>query len=98
MGDVPACNSSSALPGIVAGGLLAFTFSFDDVVLSTFVTRAGSTTLPLRVFSELRFGLTPLANVVATTMLTVTLAAIVVAQVVLRRSGGQVALPGAERG
>ncbi|MGQ0668281.1 MAG: ABC transporter permease [Actinomycetota bacterium] len=85
-------------PAIVAGGLLAFTFSFDDVVLSTFVTRAGSTTLPLRVFSELRFGLTPLANVVATTMLTVTLTAIVVAQVVLRRSGGQVALPGAERG
>lgn len=72
-------------PAIVAGGLLAFTFSFDDVVLSTFVTNAGATTLPLRVFSELRFGLTPLVNVVATTMLSITLTIIVVAQLVLRR-------------
>jgi spermidine/putrescine transport system permease protein len=75
-------------PAIVAGGLLAFTFSFDDVVLSTFVSDAGSTTLPLRVFSELRFGLTPLANVVATFMLAITLSAIVTAQALLRRSGG----------
>jgi ABC-type spermidine/putrescine transport system permease subunit II len=74
------------LPAIVAGGLLAFTFSFDDVVLSTFVTAPGATTLPLRVFSELRFGLTPLANVVATGMLALTLSAIVTAQVVLRRT------------
>jgi ABC-type molybdate transport system permease subunit len=42
-------------PAVLAGGLLAFTFSFDDVVLSTFVSSPGSTTLPLRIFSELRF-------------------------------------------
>jgi ABC-type spermidine/putrescine transport system permease subunit II len=73
---------------VVAGALLAFTFSFDDVVLSTFVSAPGSTTLPLRVFSELRFGLTPKANVVATTMLAITLAAIVTAQVLIRRERG----------
>lgn len=72
-------------PAVVAGGLLAFTFSFDDVVLSTFVSAPGSTTLPLRVFSELRFGLTPKANVVATTMLAITLTAIVIAQFLIRR-------------
>lgn len=72
-------------PAIVAGALLAFTFSFDDVVLSTFVSAPGSTTLPLRVFTELRFGLTPKANVVATTMLAITLTAIVVAQFLIRR-------------
>jgi spermidine/putrescine transport system permease protein len=72
-------------PAIVAGTLLAFTFSFDDVVLSTFVSAPGSTTLPLRVFSELRFGLTPKANVVATTMLAITLTAIVTAQFLIRR-------------
>jgi spermidine/putrescine transport system permease protein len=72
-------------PAIVAGGLLAFTFSFDDLVLSTFVSSPGSTTLPIRVFSELRFGLTPKVNVVATTMLAITLTAIVAAQVLLRR-------------
>jgi spermidine/putrescine transport system permease protein len=72
-------------PAIVAGGLLAFTFSFDDLVLSTFVSSPGSTTLPIRVFSELRFGLTPKVNVVATTMLAITLTVIVAAQVLLRR-------------
>jgi spermidine/putrescine transport system permease protein len=72
-------------PAVVAGGLLAFTFSFDDVVLSTFVSSPGSTTLPIRVFSELRFGLSPKANVVATSMLAITLTAIVTAQILLRR-------------
>lgn len=72
-------------PAVLAGLLLAFTFSFDDVVLSTFVSAPGSTTLPLRVFSELRFGLTPKANVVATTMLAITVTAIVTAQFLVRR-------------
>ena len=78
-------------PAVLAGALLAFTFSFDDVVLSTFVSAPGSTTLPLRVFSELRFGLTPKANVVATTMLAITLTAIVTAQFLIRRD--RVAVP-----
>lgn len=72
-------------PAVLAGTLLAFTFSFDDVVLSTFVSAPGSTTLPLRVFSELRFGLTPKANVVAATMLAITLTAIITAQFLIRR-------------
>ncbi|HZB04211.1 MAG TPA: ABC transporter permease [Actinomycetota bacterium] len=78
------------LPAVLAGGLLAFTFSFDDVVLSTFVSAPGSTTLPIRVFSELRFGLSPKANVVATSMLAITLTAILAAQILLRRSGQQI--------
>ncbi|HEX2031135.1 MAG TPA: ABC transporter permease [Actinomycetota bacterium] len=73
-------------PAVVAGALLSFTFSFDDVVLSTFVSSPGSTTLPIRVFSELRFGLSPKPNVVATVMLLITLTAIVTAQMLLRRS------------
>jgi spermidine/putrescine transport system permease protein len=81
-------------PAVLAGGLLAFTFSFDDVVLSTFVSSPGATTLPLRVFSELRFGLTPKANVVATTMLSITLTFVVVAQVVLRSSERRLRLEG----
>jgi ABC-type spermidine/putrescine transport system permease subunit II len=80
------------LPAVAAGFLLSFTFSFDDVVLSTFVTTAGSSTLPLAIFSELRFGLSPKANVIATSMLAVTLVAVITAQVLLRRSR-----PGDER-
>jgi spermidine/putrescine transport system permease protein len=79
-------------PAIMAGALLAFTFSFDDVVLSTFVTGPGSTTLPLRVFSEVRFGLTPRINVVAVFILALTLTAILIANLLLRRTGST-ALP-----
>jgi ABC-type spermidine/putrescine transport system permease subunit II len=72
-------------PAIVAGALLAFTFSFDDVVLSTFVSGPGSTPLPVEIFSELRFGLSPKINVVAVTTLSITLTFIVIAQLLLRR-------------
>jgi spermidine/putrescine transport system permease protein len=73
------------LPAITAGALLAFTFSFDDVILSSFVSGPGSTTLPVEIFSQLRFGLTPKINVVAVFTLSITVAAIVAAQVLLRR-------------
>jgi spermidine/putrescine transport system permease protein len=72
-------------PAIVAGALLSFTFSFDDVVLSTFVSGPGSTPLPVRIFSELRFGLSPKINVVAVVTLSLTLTLIVIAQLMLRR-------------
>ena len=47
-------------PAILAGGLLAFTFSFDDFYTSFFVSGAGTTTLPLCIFSSLRFGVSPI--------------------------------------
>ena len=72
-------------PAVLAGALLAFTFSFDDVVLSTFVSGVGSTTLPVEIFSQIRFGLSPKVNVVAVATLTLTFSAIVFAQVLLRR-------------
>jgi len=73
-------------PGILAGGLLAFTFSFDDFITSFFVSGAGATTLPLRIFSSLRFGVSPVVNATAVMILTLTLGAIVVAYLVLRRT------------
>jgi spermidine/putrescine transport system permease protein len=71
-------------PAIVAGGLLAFTFSFDDFITSFFVSGAGTTTLPLRIFSSLRFGVSPVVNATAVMILGLTLAAIVIAYLVLR--------------
>ena len=73
-------------PAILAGGLLAFTFSFDDFITSFFVSGAGSPTLPLRIFSSLRFGISPIINATAVMILALTLLSIVVAYVVLRRS------------
>ena len=72
-------------PAILAGALLAFTFSFDDFVLSFFVSGASSTTLPLKIFSMLRFGISPVVNAVATVMLAVTLTCIFTASLIVRR-------------
>src|SRR3989442_922636 len=72
-------------PPALAGAFLAFTFSFDLFILSFFVSGVGSTTLPLNLFSRLRFGVSPIINAVAATMLTLTLTAIVIAQLVLRK-------------
>ena len=76
-------------PAVLAGALLAFTFSFDDFILSFFLSGVGSTTLPLNLFSRLRFGVSPIINAVAATMLSLTLTAIVVAQLVLRRGAAR---------
>ncbi len=73
-------------PAILAGGLLAFTFSFDDFITSFFVAGAGTTTLPLRIFSSLRFGVSPVINAAAVLILMTTLVAVVVAYLVLRRT------------
>jgi spermidine/putrescine transport system permease protein len=75
-------------PAILAGGLLAFTFSFDDFYTSFFVSGAGATTLPLYIFSSLRFGVSPVVNATATMILGITLVAVGTAYVVLRRSAG----------
>ena len=81
-------------PAILAGGLLAFTFSFDDFYTSFFVSGAGTTTLPLYIFSQLRFGVSPVINATAVLVLGLTLVAILVAYVVLRRSSGGAAKTG----
>jgi spermidine/putrescine transport system permease protein len=81
-------------PAILAGGLLAFTFSFDDFITSFFVSGAGTTTLPLRIFSSLRFGVSPVINAAAAMILGLTLVSIAVAYLVLRRSGqGRAGVP-----
>ena len=82
---------------MIAGALLAFTFSFDDVVISNFTSGAGNETWPLRILSALRFGLSPDLNAAATMMLAVTLIGLAAAVLVLRRSArrtGEVGLPG----
>jgi ABC-type spermidine/putrescine transport system permease subunit II len=74
------------LPAILAGALLAFTFSFDDFILSDFLAAAGTTPLPVQLFSSVQFGVSPAYNALAASMLTLTLTAIMIAQIVLRRS------------
>ena len=59
--------------GIIAGALLAFTLSLDDVIISFFVSGPTCTTLPLKIFSMVRFGVTPEINALSTIMLFITL-------------------------
>jgi ABC-type spermidine/putrescine transport system permease subunit II len=73
-------------PAIVAGAMLSFTFSFDDVVISNFTAGAGNDTWPLRILSGIRFGLRPDLNAAATMMLGVTLLGLGGAALILRRS------------
>jgi spermidine/putrescine transport system permease protein len=54
------------MPGVLAGALLAFTLSLDDYVITYFTAGPGSTTLPLRVFSMVRFAVTPKVNALST--------------------------------
>ncbi|GAC1448480.1 MAG: ABC transporter permease subunit [Ktedonobacterales bacterium] len=73
-------------PAILAGALLAFTFSFDDFILSNFLAAAGTTPLPVQLFAQVAYGgVSPTYNALATSMLSLTLTAIVIAQLVLRQ-------------
>src|SRR5262249_45650720 len=72
-------------PAIVAAALLSFTFSFDDYVLPAF-TNGTTNTWPIVLYSAVRFGLTPAVNALATIMLGVTVAVIIITAVILRRS------------
>src|ERR687894_1918406 len=61
------------LPGVMAGGLLAFTLSFDDFVITFFVSGVGSSTLPLKIYSMIKFGVSPVINALSTVVLVATM-------------------------
>ena len=63
-------------PAILASGLLVFALSFDDFVLSFFTTGESPQPLPVRIYSAIRFGVTPTINAVGTLMLAISLLAI----------------------
>lgn len=63
-------------PAVLSGALLAFTLSFDDFVITYFTSGAGNATLPVLVYSKVRFGVTPEINALSTILLAVSIAAI----------------------
>ena len=66
-------------PALVAGWLLAFTLSLDDLVISSFTTGPAATTLPMVIFSSVRLGVSPQINALATILLVVVALAVVIA-------------------
>ncbi len=77
------------LPGVMAGALLAFTLSFDDFVITFFVSGVGSSTLPLKIYSMIRFGVSPVINALSTVVLVATMLLIFGgSRIFLRREDG----------
>lgn len=73
-------------PGVVAGFLLAFTLSLDDLVIASFTSGPGATTLPMRVYSAMRLGVSPEINVISTLLIGVVALALAVVALVNRRA------------
>jgi spermidine/putrescine transport system permease protein len=76
------------MPGILAGALLAFTLSLDDFVITFFVAGVGATTLPLRIYSMVKLGITPVINAISTLLLMVSMSLVLVSMFLQRKGGG----------
>ncbi|WP_342363205.1 ABC transporter permease [Terrarubrum flagellatum] len=74
-------------PAILAGWMLAFTLSLDDLVIASFVSGPGSTTLPMRIYSQARLGVSPDINAVGSVLIAVVTVAVLTATVALKRAG-----------
>ena len=79
------------LPAVIAGALLAFTLSVDEFIIAFFTAGAGraSTTLPMQIYSMIRFGITPEINALATIVMAVSVIALTISQRLNRGMVGQ---------
>ena len=73
------------LPSVFSGALLALAMSLDDFVISFFVAGADTTTLPLKVYSSVRYGVSPQINALCTLMLIAVFLLVGLSQIVLRK-------------
>lgn len=73
-------------PAIVSGWLLAFTISLDDVVITSFTSGPGSTTLPILIWSKVKLGVTPDINALATIIISVVGLGVILAALIMQRA------------
>jgi spermidine/putrescine transport system permease protein len=73
------------MPGIVAGAMLAFIISIDDVIITLMVAGAGSTTLPVYIYGMVRMGVTPEVNAVSTVLLAISVLFVSLSWMINRR-------------
>jgi spermidine/putrescine transport system permease protein len=79
------------MPAILGGALLAFTLSLDDFVITFFTAGVGSTTLPLRIYSMVKLGITPEINAISSLMLLASMTLLMLSLILQRKGGGTVA-------
>ena len=72
-------------PAVAAGWMLALTLSFDDLVVSSFVAGPDSTTLPMRIYSQVRLGVTPEINAACTLLIGLVAIGVVIASIMTKR-------------
>jgi putrescine transport system permease protein len=72
-------------PAIAAAWMLAFTLSLDDLVIASFTTGPGATTLPMRIYSAVRLGVTPEINAISTVMIALVTAVVIAASLLMKR-------------
>lgn len=73
------------LPAIIAAWMLAFTLSLDDLVIASFTTGPGATTLPIRIYSSVRLGVTPEINAVCTVLIGIVTLGVITASLITKR-------------
>ena len=73
-------------PAVVAGFLLAFTLSLDDLVIASFTSGPGATTLPMRIYSQVRLGVTPEINAASTILIGLVTLAVITATLATKRA------------
>lgn len=76
-------------PAVAAAWMLAFTLSLDDLVISSFTTGPGATTLPMKIYSQVRLGVTPEINAVSTILVGLVTTGVVAATIIGRRRSAQ---------
>jgi len=74
------------LPSVVAAWLLAFTLSIDDLVIASFTSGPGATTLPMKIYSSVRLGLNPEINALSTLMILAVSVGVIIASVLAKRA------------
>jgi putrescine transport system permease protein len=77
------------LPAMAAAFLLAFTLSLDDLVIASFTSGPGATTLPMRVYSQVRLGVTPEINAISSLMIAFAAVAVLGASLLMKRGGAR---------
>ncbi len=77
------------LPAVAAGWLLAFTLSLDDLVIANFTAGPGNTTLPMRIYSQVRLGVTPEVNAISTVFIFVITAVVLSASLAMKWQRGK---------
>ena len=72
-------------PAVVSGWMLAFTLSLDDLVISSFTSGPGATTLPMKIYSQVRLGVTPEINAVCTILIAFVTTGVIIASIITKR-------------